>query len=159
MARKPTDYVQFKLRIRESLRRKIERVALRNAKSANAAAVDIIDRAFEQEEEWARHFQEMEADRDEFDAMWRAHEALEARRAAMHEASLRDTKILNMMMHDRSDSVDLLRGIFLELEHSPGWAGTSENKKILADRVRLLIMRDDDPPNELLSLPLKGDKQ
>jgi len=47
MARKPTDYVQFKLRIRESLRRKIEREAEKKKISANAEAVERLQATFD----------------------------------------------------------------------------------------------------------------
>jgi hypothetical protein len=50
MARKPTEYVQFKLRIRESLRRKIEKAAEKRAISANAEAVDRLEITFREEE-------------------------------------------------------------------------------------------------------------
>ena len=46
MARRPTEYVQFKLRIRESLRRKIEKAAELRDHSANAEAVWRIERTF-----------------------------------------------------------------------------------------------------------------
>jgi hypothetical protein len=47
MARKPTDYVQFKLRIRESLRRKIENAAAKQKHSANAEAVQRLSESFD----------------------------------------------------------------------------------------------------------------
>jgi hypothetical protein len=50
MARKATDFVQFKLRIREGLRRKIERSAEKKKISANAEAVELLEAAFENEE-------------------------------------------------------------------------------------------------------------
>src|SRR3954447_14861831 len=50
MARKPTDYVQFKLRIRESLRRRIEKAAAKKKVSANAEAIERIEKTFVQDE-------------------------------------------------------------------------------------------------------------
>jgi hypothetical protein len=49
MARKPTDIVQYKLRIRESLRRRIEQAAKKNGVSANQEMVGRLERSFEQE--------------------------------------------------------------------------------------------------------------
>jgi hypothetical protein len=46
MARKPTEFVQFKLRIREGLRREIERAAKKKAISANAEAVERLEQSF-----------------------------------------------------------------------------------------------------------------
>jgi hypothetical protein len=46
MARKATEYVQFKLRIRESLRRRIEREAEKKNQSANAEAVERLEDSF-----------------------------------------------------------------------------------------------------------------
>jgi hypothetical protein len=46
MVRKPTDFVQFKLRIRESLRRKLEKEAEKKATSANNEAVERLEQSF-----------------------------------------------------------------------------------------------------------------
>ena len=47
MAAKSTSYVQFKLRVRESLRRKIEKEAEKKDISANAEAVERLEHSFE----------------------------------------------------------------------------------------------------------------
>jgi hypothetical protein len=47
MARKAAEFVQFKLRIREGLRRDIEREAKKNHRSANAEAVERLEKSFE----------------------------------------------------------------------------------------------------------------
>jgi hypothetical protein len=49
MARKATEYVQFKLRIRESLRRRIEREAEKKNQSANNEAVMRLEQSFANE--------------------------------------------------------------------------------------------------------------
>ena len=54
MAKKATEFVQFKLRIRESVRRKIEREARSSGASANATAVALLENAL-QEEDLAVH--------------------------------------------------------------------------------------------------------
>jgi hypothetical protein len=46
MARKPTEYVQFKLRIREGLRSRIEREAKKKDQSANNEAVERLEQSF-----------------------------------------------------------------------------------------------------------------
>ena|SRR6478672_2015482 len=148
MARKATEYVQFKLRIRESLRRKIERAALKEAHSANAEAVKRLEHTFDEEEHWEQVQRDMEEQRDEIDARQRAYYEEEALKEAQFEASLRDTKILNMMVANQTDSAKLLRLIAFELEMVPRWAETPETKKMLADRMRYLILNNDYPPNE-----------
>ncbi|MDA9424033.1 Arc family DNA-binding protein [Bradyrhizobium sp. CCBAU 53380] len=50
MPRKPSDIVQYKLRIRESLRRKIEKAAEKNRTSANQEMVSRLEASFDQEE-------------------------------------------------------------------------------------------------------------
>ena len=49
MARKATEFVQFKLRVREALRKKIEREATLSDHSANAEAVERLERSFERD--------------------------------------------------------------------------------------------------------------
>jgi hypothetical protein len=46
MARKPTDYVQFKLRIRQSLVKKIQKEAAKKKHSANNEAVERLEQSF-----------------------------------------------------------------------------------------------------------------
>jgi hypothetical protein len=50
VAKKATELVQFKLRIREGLRRQIEREANKNGRSVNAEAVERLERSFEQQQ-------------------------------------------------------------------------------------------------------------
>jgi hypothetical protein len=47
MARKAAEFVQFKLRVSEKLRRDIEREAKKNHRSANAEAVERLEKSFE----------------------------------------------------------------------------------------------------------------
>src|SRR5262249_30097590 len=49
MARKPADFVQFKLRIREDLRRRLEREAEKKKISTNAEAVERLEKSFDVE--------------------------------------------------------------------------------------------------------------
>lgn len=54
MARKPTDYVQFKLRVRRSLLLKIQREAEKKKHSANTEAVNRLDESFDRVEQARR---------------------------------------------------------------------------------------------------------
>jgi len=143
MARKPTDYVQFKLRIRESLRRKIERAAEKRAHSANAEAVERIENAFAEEESWEAHHKEMEERQDEFEERHRRWIEEQARQEALYEASLRDSRILNMMVENKFPGALLLRTLARELAAAPEWAATPESKKMFADRLHSIIIRKD----------------
>jgi chemotaxis methyl-accepting protein methylase len=49
MPRKPSDIVQYKLRIRESLRRRIEKAAEKNQTSANSEMANRLEASFRQE--------------------------------------------------------------------------------------------------------------
>ena len=49
MARKPTDYVQFKLRIRQSLVKQIQKEAAKKKHSANNEAVERLEKSFADE--------------------------------------------------------------------------------------------------------------
>ncbi|MCK1400122.1 Arc family DNA-binding protein [Bradyrhizobium sp. 4] len=53
MPRKPAEYVQFKLRIREGLRRRIERDAEKNNRSANNEAVARLESSYSKHEQQA----------------------------------------------------------------------------------------------------------
>jgi hypothetical protein len=143
MVRKPTEYVQFKLRIRESLRRKIEKAAEKKAQSANAEAVERIEQTFEEEERWEAQYKEMEEHRDELDRQQREYYEEQARERAEHEAALRDSKILNMLAGDKYAGI-LMRLIFAgEIKDNPDWAATPESRKAFADRLHSLIMSTD----------------
>jgi hypothetical protein len=54
MARKPTDYVQFKLRVRRSLLLKIQREAEKKKHSANTEAVERLEESFVRNEQARR---------------------------------------------------------------------------------------------------------
>jgi phosphoglycolate phosphatase-like HAD superfamily hydrolase len=66
MVRKPTEYVQFKLRVREGLRRNLEREAKKKAQSANNEAVERLEKSFEIDERisqlrdvWTERFEDL----------------------------------------------------------------------------------------------------
>jgi hypothetical protein len=139
MARKPTDYVQFKLRIREALRRKIERAAEKAAHSANAEAVERIEYTFKEEEQWEAHYKEMEERKDELDEEQRQWHEEQAREKAEHEAALRDSRVLNILVGGDGNA-QLLRLMILGMGNNPEWAATPESRKIFADKVHHFLI-------------------
>ncbi len=143
MARKATDFVQFKLRIREGLRRKIEREAEKRAHSANAEAVRRIENTFAEEEEHEAFLKEMEERKDKDDERQRQWIEEQAREKALFEASLRDSRILNMMVENKFPGALLLRSLARELADAPEWAATPESKKMFADHIHSIIIQKD----------------
>ena len=141
MARKPTEYVQFKLRIRESLRRKIERAAELRNHSANAEAVWRIERTFDQDEAIAEATKDMEAREAELQEEWRRHFEEEAKKKAKYEASLRDSAILDVILKNQP----LLRTVarLLDDENNPQWMATLEGRKAVADRLHTIIINNE----------------
>ena len=143
MARKSTEYFQFKLRIRESLRRKIEKAAEKADHSANAEAVRLIEHALDEEdrsEKWARYMKEQEKHvEEEQRQFWQER----AREDARQEAAVRDSKILDMMLDNKYAGL-LIRLIFKsELKDNPNWAASPESRKAFADRLHSIIMNTD----------------
>jgi hypothetical protein len=134
VARKPTEYVQFKLRIRESLRRKIERAALKGAHSANAEAVKRLEYTFAEEESWEAHHKEMEKHREEIEDQQRQWYEEQAREQAEHKAALQDSQLLRKIVGG-DENAQLLRLMVLGLGNNPGWAANPESRKALADKV------------------------
>jgi hypothetical protein len=139
MARKPTEFVQFKLRIREALRRKIERAAEKKAISANAEAVERIEYAFAAEERWEARKKEIEEEEEQIQQ--RQRKLMEE--FARQRAANRDSIILNRLIEHRQGSARLLRTLARELGNNPEWDLTDESKKALADRVHHYIMNND----------------
>ena len=144
MGRKPTDYVQFKLRIREALRRKIERAAEQKAISANAEAIERIEATFQEEEQLAvreKHLQEHE---EVFEREQRDYFEARARERELHKAALRDSRILNMMVEFKYPGALLLRLLAREIaDDETDWAATVESKKAFADKVHSIITNRD----------------
>src|SRR4051794_26708753 len=70
MARKPTEYVQFKLRVREGLRAKIEREAKKRGESTNNEAVERLEKSFEAEQRMAAFTEQFEARIDDWRQRW-----------------------------------------------------------------------------------------
>jgi len=142
MARKPTEYVQFKLRIREALRRKIEKAAEKAAHSANAEAVRLIEHALDEEErseKWARYMEEQEKHvEEEQRQFWEDR----ARENARQEAALRDSRVLQTLIGG-DENARLLRLMILGMGNNPEWAATPESRKTFADKVHNFLVSAD----------------
>jgi len=136
MARKPTDFVQFKLRIREGLRRKIEREAEKKKISANAEAVERIERTFK-EEEW------MEAQQKAFKVYeaehLRAFVEQQAREEEELKTALRDSNLLRSLVGGDANA-RLLRMMVLGLGNNPDWTATPDSRNALAEKVHNFLM-------------------
>jgi len=76
--RKPTDYVQFKLRIRQSLLKQIQKEAAKKKHSANNEAVERLEQSFADEAKELR-------DSAILDAILRRERLLESRRLEQDE--------------------------------------------------------------------------
>jgi hypothetical protein len=142
MARKPIEFVQFKLRIREALRRKIERAAEKKAISANAEAVQRIEQTFEEEERHEAWAKEMEEGREQMERREREWYAELARQEAAEKSAFRDSLVLQMMIESQRGSAHLLRTLARALGDNPEWAETDESKKAFADRLHRYIINN-----------------
>jgi hypothetical protein len=141
MSRKPTEFVQFKLRIREALRRKIEKAAEKKDISANAEAVERIERTFAQDEASERMLSKIEE-------LQRQHYEEEAREKALYQAALTDSLALKTLVGGE-ENAGLIRLMVLGLGNNPKWAATPESRKDFADKVHHFI----------ISVDLKGNEQ
>jgi uncharacterized lipoprotein len=139
VARKPTDYVQFKLRIRESLRRKIERAAEKKKHSANAEAVELIERAFDEELLWAERAYEMAERKSEIQQMERDWFLAEATREAEANANARDAQLFHRLAGSDDGSRLIIR-ILMKLGADPNWSKSVSSRQKLADEILPLIL-------------------
>jgi hypothetical protein len=140
MARKPTDYVQVKIRMREALRRKLEREAEKKKHSANNEALERIEWTFRQEEEWEEQQKWMDERHDEQNAREEAWFKAEAQREAEYKAALRDSQLLTRLAGSDA-TAEVLRFIVIRFGASePEWAATAEGRKTVADEIHSYIM-------------------
>jgi hypothetical protein len=139
MARKPTDYVQFKIRMREALRRKLERAAELKDISANAEAIERIEATFKQEEQFAAREKHIQEHEEEFEHKQREFWAEQEKERLLHVAALRDSRILNMMVEFKYAGALLLRLIAREIAGNTDWVATPESKKAFADKINSII--------------------
>jgi hypothetical protein len=143
MARKPTDYVQVKVRMRESLRRKLEKAAEKTKVSANAEAIQRIEYTFDEEERWEAHHKEMEERKDELEEQQRQWYEEQAKREAEIESALRDSRLLTTMLGNR-DNTELLRVMVYYIHQHPEWTTSDEKRKALADAIHSFLIGAND---------------
>jgi hypothetical protein len=143
MARKPTDYVLLKVRMRLALKRKLERAAEKKGVSANSEAVERIERTLEEEERHEAWFKEMKEREAEVEEEARRFFEERAKEDARIESALRDTKILNMMIENKYPGALLLRVFAREIAERQDWSATPESKKAFADRMHWIITNND----------------
>ena len=142
MARKPTDYVQVKIRMREALRRNLEKLAQLRDHSTNAEALWRIERTIAQDEAIEELAKEMEAREAELQEQWRQHVEEQARKDAEHEAAIRDSRVLQALLGG-DESAQLLRKVILTLGENPHWPDTLEGRRAFADKVHRFIVSAD----------------
>jgi hypothetical protein len=140
MARKPTDYVQVKIRMRESLRRKLERLAELRDHSTNAEALWRIERTITADEEIVANAKKMEQREAELRKMLEEDRAKKAQREAEYKTALRDSQLLTRMAGS-DDIARVVRFIVRQFgDTNPGWAATAEGRKALADEIHDYIL-------------------
>jgi hypothetical protein len=128
--------------MREALRRKLEREAEKKKISANAEALDRIERTFEQEEREEAQYQDLQESQEVFDEMQRQYYEEQARERATINAALRSAEVLNVLVGG-DENAQLLRLMILGLGNNPGWAATPESRKALADKVHHFLVSVD----------------
>jgi hypothetical protein len=139
IARKATELVPTMLRIRESLRKRLERAAKSNAVSINQEITTRLERTFTQDEEIEAQTEKMEEREAELREMYREHIEEQARKEADLAAALRDTKILNMMVENQYPGGMLLRSVAREITDQPNWAETAETRQAFAEKLHWII--------------------
>ena len=148
VSRKASDVVQLsKVRMRETLRRKLERDARRNKTTLNAQIVRRIEDSFldEEKEEYLRKELENRDHVTEADPLkWYIRGEIEKAKARdtaieIEKAKARDTAILDLLVGKNEASADLLRGVALQLQAKPEWSSSEAGRKELADKIGLLV--------------------
>jgi di/tripeptidase len=154
MVRKPTEYVQFKLRVREGLRRNLEREAKKKAQSANNEAVERLEKSFEIDERisqlrdvWTERFEDLKK---------QSREAAEEATAALAELQGANLELersyaqaemaatmIDVLLGKNEASSNLLRRIALELANSPDWSSSRAGTEAMAERLRSVCIKGD----------------
>lgn len=111
MARKATEYVQFKLRIREGLRARLEREADKKEHSTNHEAVLRLEQSFVRDEHRNRERSHIE----------------------------KDAEVLNLMIGNNEAAADALRSIVFEMQSHPKWDESIAGRQAMADRVHAIL--------------------
>jgi hypothetical protein len=142
-ARKATEIVPTMLRIREDLRKRLEREAKNNDVSMNQEITDRLERSLAQDDEYEAHMREMQEREAEVEGEYRQHLEEMAKEEARQKAALRDVLIVDMLIGEHPGSARLLRTIAFQLANNPEWSDTPESKNEFADRLRNYILNNE----------------
>ncbi|WP_198164053.1 Arc family DNA-binding protein [Bradyrhizobium jicamae] len=139
MARKPTEFVQLKLRIRESLRRRLERRATKEDRSTNAEAVKRLEDSLDHEDRldaFAKEGFRME----ERHVQWREEKAREEEKAKADRLDARLFRNLTQSIPSLPVLIDLLP----LLKGNPDWQKTEYGRRQMAAKVAEIILNADE---------------
>ncbi len=141
--KKSTEIVPLMLRLREGLRKKVERAAKAAAHSLNAEVVKRIEYTFDEEERWEAQHKDLEEHREELEQQQREYYEEQATIAAEHKAALRDSRLITAMV-GTNDNAELLRVLLYLINSHPEWTASDERRKALADQIHSFITSADD---------------
>ena len=141
-AKKSNELVPLMLRLRQSLRKKLERAAKSSGLSLNSEVTTRLEYTFAEDERNEAHLKEMEERRDELNEEARQWYEEQAREKAEHEAALRDSRVLSTLVGGDGNAL-VLRLMILGLGNNPDWAATPESRQALADKVHHFLVSTD----------------
>ena len=140
MARKPTEFVQFKLRIREALRRKIERDAEKKAISANAEAIERLEASYEVDRRTDEQAQALQ--RQLLDNQKKLEETqATARRLELTVQQADQTlKIISALTGNNPASYHLIQRVAIEAATNPEWDRSESGRQAIAVKIYAYIV-------------------
>jgi hypothetical protein len=142
--RKKTDVVQLsKIRMREALRRKLERDAKREKTTLNAQIVKRIEDSFLDEER--TEYMRKEVEKHQWDGEPETDPLEDYIQTEIANAKTRDTKILELLLANNTESATLLRLVAMELAASPDWSKTPSGKNEMADKLHYYALHGHSP--------------
>jgi hypothetical protein len=146
IARKKTDVVQLsKIRMREALRRKLERDAKREKTTLNAQIIKRIEDSFLEEERTEYFRKENDKYQSSAEYLPETDPLEDYIQTEIAKAKERDTVILDLMVANNTESAALLRLVALELMASPEWSKTQSGRKELADKLLDRVLHTGSP--------------
>ncbi len=142
-AKKPTDIIPMMVRMREALRRKLERSADLHEQSINAEINWRLDRSIAHDEAIEEAAEEMSAREDQLQKWHEEWIKEQTRKEEEYKNALRDHRLLTMMVGDQ-DNVDLIKTLMYLINDNEGW-NTSDDKRIeLADKIHSFLISAND---------------
>lgn len=140
--KKSTELVPLMLRLRESLRKKLERAAKSERLSLNAEVTRRLENTFREDEENERQWKWIKEQEKHVEEEQRQFWEERAREDAEEEAARRDSRVLKALVAG-DENARLLRLMILGLGNNPEWAATPESRKALADKVHHFLVSTD----------------